>query len=91
MTEPVGTPSPRHEGFLTDADEMSLAQSQARQTDSSQPDTLEVRGDSWSLLQEELGPLRRPAQLALGALAVGLLVIVGGGLLSRIGRHRVTA
>ena len=78
------------EGRLTDADEMSLTEARAQQTDASQPDTLEVRGDSWSLMQEELGPFRRPVQLAVAALAVGLLVIVGGGLLSRIGHRRAS-
>jgi hypothetical protein len=76
---------------MSEPDEMSLAEARTRQTDASEPDTLEVHGDSWSLLEEEIGGLRRPAQLALGALVVGLLVVVGGGLLSRIGRHADTA
>ena len=84
MTSGQGTVPQHHEAFLSQADEMSLGQSRARQSEASSPDTLEVRGDSWSLLQEELGPLRHPAMLELAALAVGLVVIVGGGLLSRI-------
>jgi predicted NBD/HSP70 family sugar kinase len=77
-----------HAGLLTEADEMSLAQSRARQTDDSVPDTLDVRSDAVAVLQDSMEPLRRPTQAALAALALSLVVIVGGGLLARLMRHR---
>jgi hypothetical protein len=70
-------------GILTEADENSLAQSRAQLSDDSVPDTLEVRGDSLLLLQDEIDTWRRPAQLALAAAAIGAIAWLGGAVLSR--------
>jgi hypothetical protein len=74
-------------GFLTEADEMSLSQSRDKQTGDSVPDTLEVHGDALTLLQEQIEPWRRPAQLTLAALAFGFFLLIGVGLLTRKRRN----
>jgi hypothetical protein len=91
MDDARDTATQHFERPLTDADEIGLAESRSRQSEDSQPDTLEVRGDAWPLLEEELATLRRPALLVAGAVTVGLLIVVVGGLLSRIGRQADTA
>jgi hypothetical protein len=85
MADVHGAGTPASTGFLTEADEMSLAQSRASQTVDSEPDTLEVRDDSLTLLQEQIEPWRRPARVLLGVVAVGLVVLIGAGVLTRRG------
>jgi hypothetical protein len=87
MAQTYGQDAPTSSGFLTDADEMSLAQSRALQTSTSIADTLEVRGDSLTILHDQLEPWRRPARLALAAMAIGLGAIIGGGLVTRWREH----
>ncbi len=73
------TPEPgasRHR-FTTQLDEMSLADEQAAQTPSSEPDTLEVRDDSRAIFQGVMNDLRRPLAMALVAAGVAALVAVG--------------
>lgn len=73
------TPEPgasRHR-FTTQLDEMSLADEQAAQTPSSEPDTLEVRDDSRAIFQGVMNDLRRPLAMALVAAGVAAVVAVG--------------
>mgnify|MGYP003588611140 FL=1 len=77
-----------HAAFLTKADEMSLAESVAAQTADSVPDTLEVRSDALSVMQDSTDSMRGPARKAAMAAGIALLVIVGGAILSRAMRGR---
>ncbi len=86
MADTHGTEASTPTGFLTEADEMSLAESQARQAPDSEPDTLEVRDDSLAILQGEVAAWRRPVLITLAVVAVGLVAFLGGGLLTRRGR-----
>jgi hypothetical protein len=86
MTRIQGDANSSSTGFLTEADEMSLAQSRARVSDGSSTDTLEVRGDSLILLQDELESWRRPVQAILAAAAIGIVGLLGATVLSRLGR-----
>jgi hypothetical protein len=74
---------PATTGFLSDRDEISLAEARLEQTGSSVPDTLEVRSDSLALLRGSLEPLRQPAVAAVAALGIAVIAFVVGGLLSR--------
>lgn len=87
MADTHGTAASTSTGFLTEADEMSLAESKARQAPDSEPDTLEVHDDSLAILQGEVGAWRRPVLIALGVAAAGLIAFIGGGLLTRRGRQ----
>jgi hypothetical protein len=69
--------------FTTEADEISLADAQAQQTDESEPDTLDVRSDSLTIMDEQLAPWRRPIRVALVVVAVGVAALVVGRLLTR--------
>lgn len=75
--------APLHESFRTEDDEIGLATSQARQSGESVPDTLEVHSDTLSVMTDEMSAWRKPVRLALVAVAVGLAVIVVGGLVAR--------
>ena len=86
MTRNQGEASTSTTGFLTEADEMSLAQTRARVSEDSPADTLEVRGDSLMLLQDEMESWRRPARAILAAAAVGIVGLLGAAVLSRMGR-----
>jgi len=86
MTRIHGDANSSPTGFLTEADEMSLAQSRSLVSDDSATDTLEVRGDSLILLQDELESWRRPVQAILAAAAIGFVGLLGAAVLSRMGR-----
>ena len=72
--------------FLTAQDEMSLNESLQDQTSESAPDTLEVRTDSLSVLQDSLGSLRRPLVVAAAALGLVVVALAVGGALVRTRR-----
>ena len=82
------SPTPEHGPFVTDEDEISLAESLERETPESVPDTLEVRSDAMSVMQASATPLRKIALASIAALAVGIVVIV---LTSAISRGRAVA
>jgi hypothetical protein len=67
-----------HHRYLTQADDMSLADERSAQTPESEPDTLEVRDDSNAILQATMNDLRRP--MLVTVLAVGAVAIVAAGL-----------
>lgn len=75
-----------HAAFLTRDDEMSLAEAKAAQTSESIPDTLEVHSDAMSVLQDSTDSMRKPARMIALVVGVGLLVIIGGSILSRVMR-----
>jgi len=89
MTTTPDAPQSTPVGFLTADDEMSLADSRAQQSADSIPDTLEVHGDSMTLVQGELGKWRRPVQLTLAGLALGIIVSLGISILLRRGKEEV--
>jgi hypothetical protein len=67
-----------HHRYLTQMDEMSLADERSAQTRESEPDTLEVRDDSNAILQATMNDLRRP--MLVTVLAVGAVAVVAAGL-----------
>lgn len=87
------TQAPDHtpNGFLTQQDEMSLAQERAAQTDESVPDTLEVRDDSVAILQGTLGGMRRPLLVTVVAVGATVLLAVGVSAVIRLLKQDPTA
>lgn len=83
MTQADGQQEIPTSAFAGEADELSLAQEQSRQTADAEPDTLEVRGDGLSILQDQLGPWQRPLRLALIVLAVGAVAFIAGSAMRR--------
>lgn len=77
--------------FLTERDEMSLADEQLAVGPESVADTLEVRDDSLAVLQNDLAGLRGPARVAIIAVGIGLAVVIVGGLLGRVARKGTAA
>lgn len=75
--------SPEHGPFVTDKDEISLAESKERETADSVPDTLEVRSDAMSVMQASAPPLRKIALASLAVLALGIVIVVVSGAFSR--------
>ena len=69
--------------FAGEADEMSLADAQSRQTDDSIADTLGVRSDAIAVAQDSMDRLRRPIVIAASIVALGLAITIGIGLLGR--------
>ena len=53
---------------------------------SSSTDTLEVRGDSLILLQDELESWRRPVQAIMAVAVISFMGLLGAAVLSRMGR-----
>lgn len=88
MVSTAGSAGDGHAAFLTKADEMSLADSVAAQTADSVPDTLDVRSDAMSVMQDSTDSMRGPARKAAMAAGIALLVIVAGSILSRAMRGR---
>lgn len=72
----TATDSSQHP-YLTQKDEMSLADEKSAQTRESNPDTLEVRDDSNVILQGTMNDLRRPLMVAIVVVATVALVAVG--------------
>jgi hypothetical protein len=85
MTQADGQQETPTSAFTGEADELSLAQEQARQSADAEPDTLEVRGDGLSILQDQLGPWQRPLRLAMIVLAIGAVAFIAGSALRRRG------
>lgn len=69
--------------YLTQKDEMSLADERSAQTRESDPDTLEVRDDSNAILQGTMNDLRRPLLIAVVVVGTIALLAVGIGALMR--------
>jgi hypothetical protein len=83
MTDTADTGAERATHFLTQSDEMSLADERAAQTPASQPDTLEVRDDSLAILQGTMGGVRRPVVIAVAVVGAAALVAAAIGILLR--------
>ena len=62
-------------------------QSQARQEDGALPDTLEVRSDALAILQESIGPMRRPLLIAGAMGGAAVLLMAGASVIGWIRRH----
>lgn len=88
MASTSGPAGDGHAAFLTADDEMSLADAVAAQTPDSVPDTLEVRSDAMSVMQDSTDSLRAPVRMIATAVGIVLLVIVGGTILNRVMRGR---
>lgn len=69
--------------FAGQADELGLAQERARETVDSLPDTLEVRSDAYSVMEDQVAPLRRPVMTAAIVAAAVVVVLVGVAILRR--------
>lgn len=87
MEQTPGPAGPERTGFLTDADEMSLAESRERLGPDSVPDDLDVHGDAMSLVQQAIEPWRRPMWLAVAGVAIAAATLVGGALATRYYRQ----
>lgn len=85
MTTPTPTTETARgrDRYLTQMDEMSLADEQSAQTPESDPDTLEVRDDSVAILQATTSDLRRPMLIAGAVAGLAVLLAVGLWALSR--------
>lgn len=83
MTTPVTALDDGHHRYLTQKDEMSLADEQSSQTSESDPDTLDVSDDSSAILQGTLQDLRRPLLIAAAVVGTVALVAVALGVLTR--------
>jgi hypothetical protein len=55
------------------------------------PDTLEVRNDSVAVLQNSMNSFRRPVVIAVSVVGAALAILVGAGLLRRLGQGDVTS
>jgi hypothetical protein len=87
MTDTATTPSHGTSHFVTQQDEMSLADEQSAQTRESDPDTLEVRDDSLAIMQGTLGDLRGAALVAVAVAGVGILLAVAIGAIAGRGKQ----
>lgn len=90
MTDSPGTPDATPSAFVSAADEMSLADSLWAQGPDSAPDTLEVRSDSLAVMQGTMEGFRRPVVIAVAVVGSALALLVGAGLLRRLGQGDVT-
>ncbi|MBK9739875.1 MAG: hypothetical protein IPO93_10230 [Actinobacteria bacterium] len=72
-----------HATFLTEDDEMSLAEAKTLQTEESVPDTLEVRSDAVAVMRDSMAPMRQPLMIAAAVVGVAVAVILVGGILGR--------
>lgn len=90
MTSSAGTPDAVPSAFVSDADEMSLTDSLWSQGPDSVPDTLEVRSDSIAVMQNSMAGFRRPVVIAVAVAGVAVALLVGAGLLRRLGQGDVT-
>jgi hypothetical protein len=90
MTDSPGTPDATPSAFASDADEVSLADSLLSQGPDSVPDTLEVRNDSLSVMQNSMEGFRRPVIIAVAVVGAAVALLVGAGLLRKLGQGDVT-
>ena len=86
MTTPTAETDDGRHRYLSQMDEMSLADEQAAETPESGPDTLEVRDDSMAILQGTMNDLRRPLLIAAAVAGMAALLAVGLGALMRTGK-----
>jgi hypothetical protein len=91
MTDSPSTPDAPSSTFSSAADEMSLADSLWSQGPDSAPDTLEVRNDSIAVMQGSMENFRRPVIIAVAVVGSALAILVGAGLLRRLGQGDVTS
>jgi hypothetical protein len=87
MTIPATDTNDGRLRYLTQVDEMSLADEQSAQTGDSDPDTLEVRGDSRAILEGTMNDVRRPLVIAVVVAGTVVLVAVVLGALIRTVKH----
>ena len=90
MTESPGTPDAAPAAFVSDADEMSLAEARSTVGPDAVPDTLEVRSDSIEVLQNSMERFRRPVIIAVAVAGAAVALLVGAGYLRQLGRRDVT-
>ena len=90
MTDSPGTPDTASSAFASGADEMSLADSLWSQGPDSEPDTLEVRNDSIAVMQNSMEGFRRPVVIAVAVVGAALALLVGAGLLRKLGQGDVS-
>ena len=90
MTDSPGTSDASPSAFVSDADEMSLADALSSQGPESVPDTLEVRSDSLEVMQNSMEGLRRPVVIAVAAAAAGVALLVAAGFFRRLGQRDVS-
>lgn len=87
MTDGTTATQDSHHRYLTQMDEMSLADEKSAQTRESDPDTLEVRDDSSAILQGTMNDLRRPLLIAAAVVGMAALVAVALGVLKRAAKR----
>ena len=90
MTESPGTPDAAPAAFVSDADEISLAEARSTVGPDAVPDTLEVRSDSIEVLQNSMERFRRPVVIAVAAAAAGVALLVAAGFIRRLGQRDVS-
>lgn len=83
MTKQVATNGDEGHRYLSQMDDMSLADESAAQTPESDPDTLEVREDSMAILQDTMNEVRGPLLLVVALVGTAALVAVGVMMLRR--------
>jgi hypothetical protein len=91
VTDSPPSPDAASSAFSSAADEASLADSLWSQGPDSVPDTLEVRNDSVAVLQNSMNSFRRPVVIAVSVVGAALAILVGAGLLRRLGQGDVTS
>lgn len=74
MTETMQAPDQGAHQFVSQRDEMSLTDERAAQTDTSVPDTLEVREDSLAIVQDTVGNLRKPVLITIAIIGAGVVL-----------------
>lgn len=84
MTSPATETGNGRYRYLSQMDEMSLADAKAAETPESDPDTLEVRDGSMAILQGTMNDLRRPLVIAGTVRGTAVLLAVGLGALIRM-------
>lgn len=83
MTKQAATNGDESHRYLSQMDDMSLADESAAQTLESDPDTLEVREDSMAILQDTMNEVRGPLLLVVALVGTAALVAVGVMMLRR--------
>lgn len=83
MTSPTAETGDGRHRYLSQMDEMSLADEKAAETPESDPDTLEVRDDSLAIIQGPMNDLRRPLLIAGTVVGMAVLLAVALGALLR--------
>ena len=91
MTDSPASPDAASSAFSSAPDEASLADSLWSQGPDAVPDTLEVRSDSVAVMQNSMNSFRRPVVIAVSVVGAALALLVGAGLLRRLGQGDVTS